>query len=318
MNSLIASIPSPSSPSLVEFGPVDVRFYGLLIGIGVLIAVYMAGKRYNPSDAKGSIDDASYIAVWAVVGGFIGAKAYHVLTSSDKGFVDLFLLWEPGLGIPGGLFLGFLAAWYAARRKGINFERFMHAAIPGIPVAQALGRIGNYFNQELFGRPTDLPWALEIDQQVREELALRAPEFEQFVDSETFHPTFAYEALLNLVLAGMLLLLDRMGLIKRRMMLPLYIAGYGAIRLFVETFRADEAAVLFGVRFNGLLAAVAIVVGLGLAIWTYKTAPKSHEPEATIDLDDEEEVEEKKSGKGQAPRPKKQAPRPKNKRKAKS
>ncbi len=317
MNSLIASIPSPSSPSLIEFGSVDVRYYGLLIGLGVLAAVYMAGKRWNTGDPKRSMDDASYIAVWAVVGGFIGAKAYHVLTSiPEKGFVDLFLLWEPGLGIPGGLLGGFLAGWYASRRKGIDIERFMHAAIPGIPIAQALGRVGNYFNQELFGRPTDLPWALEIDQQVREQLALRAPEFEQFVDSETFHPTFAYEALLNLVLAGLLLLLDRMGLVKRRMMLPLYIAGYGAIRLFVETFRADEAAVLFGVRFNGLLAAVAVVVGLALAFWAYKTAPKSEEPKATINLKEEEDTS--KSGKAQAPRPKKQAPRSKGKRRTKS
>ena len=307
MNSLIASIPSPSSPA-IELGPLTVRYYGLLIGLGVLAAVYIAGKRWNKDDPKRSIDDASYIAVWGVVGGFIGAKAYHVLTSiPEKGFVDFFLLWEPGLGIPGGLLVGFLAAWYASKRRGMNFERFMHAAIPGIPVAQAIGRVGNYFNQELFGRPTDLAWAIEIDQSVRENLALQAPEFGQFVDSETFHPTFAYEALLNLVLAGLLVLLDRMGLVKRRMMLPLYVAGYGAIRLVVETFRADEAAVLFGVRFNGLLAAVAIVVGLGLAIWAHKTAPKFVEEQATIDLVDEGKGQEpkKKSGKAQAPRPKK-------------
>ncbi len=264
--SIFLSIPSPSANS-IELGPLTLRYYGLMIGLGVIAAVFIGTKRWV---AQGGVaDDVSYVAMFGVLGGLFGAKLYHVLTSiPDRGFIDIFKIWEPGLGIPGGLAVGLLAGWYAARRKSINPERMLHAVVPGIPVAQAVGRLGNWFNQELFGRPSDLPWAVEIDQNVRTELALRSPDFAQYADAATFHPTFAYEALLNLTLAGALLIADKLGFIKRAMMLPLYVAGYGLIRFVVESFRSDEAAELFGVRFNLLLAAIATVGGLAVALRT--------------------------------------------------
>ena len=144
------------------------------------------------------------VVVWGVPAGIIGARAYHVLTDwptyADIGWINAFKITNGGLGIPGGLLLGVLFGYIAMRRMNVDKRSFIDAALPGIPVAQAIGRLGNWFNQELFGRPTDLPWAVQIDSRARESASIP----DEYLTAETFHPTFAYEAIWNLLLAGLL------------------------------------------------------------------------------------------------------------------
>ncbi|MCP5028743.1 MAG: prolipoprotein diacylglyceryl transferase, partial [Actinomycetia bacterium] len=197
---MFASIPSPSEAS-IELGPLTLRAYGVMIALGVLAAVAIGRRRWA---ARGfDPDDITTIATWAVPAGLIGSRLYHVITdwkSFQGRWLHVFAIWEGGLGIPGGLVAGIGVGVWVARRNGLPVADVIDAVIPGIPVAQAIGRLGNWFNQELYGKPSDLPWAVEIDLPHR-----RAP----YLDVETFHPTFLYEGLWNLGLFGVLVLIDR-------------------------------------------------------------------------------------------------------------
>ena len=190
----------------------------------------------------GHPDDIPEIAKWAVPAGIIGARLYHVITDW-RPIEDWIKIWEGGLGIPGGLIGGIGVGYLVARRRLANSDNdignMLDAAIPGIPVAQAIGRLGNWFNQEIFGGPSDLPWAVEIDE------AHRPAEYS---DVATFHPAFLYEATWNLLLAGFLIWIDRRGVLKRGMILPLYVAGYGIGRFLVEAVRIDPATEILGVQ----------------------------------------------------------------------
>ena len=251
--SLVASIPSPSFDS-IDIGPLSLNLYGLCIALGVVAAVWMFGRRLEQRGV-GTADDASSIAVWAVLAGVIGSRLYHVVTDWDRfagNYSAIPKLWEGGLGIPGGLALGIPTGLYLARSKGISMPMAATCAAPAIPLAQAIGRWGNYFNQELYGRATDLPWALEID-----DAHLEAG----FASGTTFHPTFLYESLWSLALCGVLLWIDRRYRPGLGQLLVMYVIGYGIGRFWVEGLRIDRADRLGGLRWNQWVALAAIVGG---------------------------------------------------------
>lgn len=263
MVTLLASFPSPPTDRLT-IGPLTFRFYGLMIALGVMAAVEIGRRRW---EAKGGDpDDIVKIATWAVPAGLVGARLYHVATDWKmyRGrWLHVPMIWEGGLGIPGGLILGVIVGVIVARRLGIDIRLALDAVIPGIPVAQAIGRLGNWFNQEIFGWPTDVPWAVEI-----------APEYRpaRFVDSATFHPAFLYEGLWNIALALLLIRLDRSKKLKPGQILPLWIAGYGLGRFVVEGMRTDAASLIWGVRVNHWVSGIALVVGLVAFVWVGKTS----------------------------------------------
>lgn len=255
---VLASIPSPGS-SAIEVGPLSLRAYGLMIALGVLAAIELGRRRFA---AKGlDPDDVAAIALWAVPAGLVGARLYHVITDWKRFQGDwwsAFAVWEGGLGVPGGILLGTLVGVWVAKRRGIDLGLAADALAPAIPLAQAIGRLGNWFNQEVFGRPTDLPWGLEIDPENRPD---------QYVDSPTFHPTFAYEALWNLALVAVLLWLDKRGVVRRGRLFAVYILGYGLGRFWVEALRSDAASLILGVRVNLWVSGLLVVGGLGWLLW---------------------------------------------------
>ncbi len=258
---VVAAIPSPSSSS-IDIGPLSLNFYGLCIGIGVLAAVYIGQRRW--AARGGDPEDIGYIATWAVPAGLIGSRVYHVITDW-RPIEDWLKVWEGGLGIPGGLIAGIGVGVWAARRRGIDLLEATDAVIPGIPVAQAIGRFGNWFNQEIFGGPTDLPWAVEIDEQHRPV---------EYADQATFHPAFLYEALWNLALAAFLVWIDRRGVLRKGMILPLYVAGYGIGRFLVEAVRIDPATLILGIRVNHWVSGIAVVAGaVALYLLQQRAAP---------------------------------------------
>ena len=256
---LVGAIPSPPE-NAIGIGPLQLRAYGLAIAFGVLGGGGAAPGRGPPRG--GNPADISYLATWSVIAGLIGARAYHVLTDYDRfqgRWLHAFAVWEGGLGIPGGLLAGVVTGVVLARRRGLPAAQLLDVVAPAIPIAQAIGRLGNWFNQELFGRPTNLPWGLRVD------VAHRPDSYERFA---TFHPTFLYEALWNLALAGLLVLYER-----RRPGAPpgtlfaLYVGGYGLGRLWVEALRIDDATRLAGLRVNiwvSLLAIAASIVALAV------------------------------------------------------
>ena len=255
---LVASIPSPSSTGL-DLGPLTLNYYGLCIGLGVIVAVVIAQRRWTRMG--GHPDDIPEIAKWAVPAGVVGARIYHVITDW-RPVTEWIKIWEGGLGIPGGLIGGIGVGYLVARRRlqgtDGDIRNMLDAAIPGIPVAQAIGRLGNWFNQEIFGGPSDLPWAVEIDEAHRPA---------EFASESTFHPAFLYEATWNLLLAGFLIWIDRRGVLKRGMILPLYVVGYGIGRFLVETVRIDAATEILGVRVNHWMSGLAVLAGLAALAW---------------------------------------------------
>lgn len=261
---MFASIPSPSVSSL-ELGPLTLRLYGLSIAIGVIAAVTISSRRW--AARGGNPDDIGTIALWAVPAGVIGSRMYHVATDW-KTYQDdwgaAFNLTNGGLGIPGGVAAGVLVGLIVVKVKKLPALDLLDVVAPAIPVAQAIGRLGNWFNQELFGRPSTLPWSLEID------LANRPPGYEQFA---TFHPTFLYEALWNLALAGLLVVLDRKKVLRRGELFALYVLGYSIGRLWVESLRIDPASLIFGVRVNIWMSVIAGLITIGVFIRNRRRSP---------------------------------------------
>jgi len=246
----VASIPSPSRSAL-DVGPLVFRAYGLCIAVGVLAAVAVTQRRW--ARKGGDPADIASIATGSVVAGLVGARLYHVITDwrrFEGQWLDALKVWEGGLGIPGGLVLGVLTGVYLARKRGMHIPSALDAVAPALPVAQAIGRLGNWFNQELFGGPTNLPWGLEIDP------VHRPAGYENVA---TFHPTFLYEAGWNLALAGLIIAWDnRHPKARPGRMFALYVGGYGLGRLWVESLRIDEATRIAGVRVNIWTSLIAI------------------------------------------------------------
>ena len=279
---MLASIPSPSS-NAIHFGPFQLRAYGLMIAIGVVAAVWLANRRWIA--AGGDPDDMSKIAIVAVPCGIVGARLYHVMTDWRRFTHDplkAFAIWQGGLGIWGAIAAGALGAIWVARRRGIPIGPLADAIAPALPLAQAFGRLGNWFNQELFGKPTTLPWGLRID------LAHRPPGFEQYA---TFHPTFLYEALWCLVLCVALIAIGKRwgDKLQPGSLFWLYVAGYTFVRFFIERIRIDFASRLFGLRINEwvsavvFLAAVTILVIMNLHDPTLERGPSETVDEGTND-----------------------------------
>ena len=249
----LASIPSPSF-SVWEIGPLSLHVYGLCIALGVVAAVTISSKRWQARG--GNPDDISTIAIWAVPAGVIGARLYHVITDWKKYQDDwgsALNITQGGLGIPGGIALGVLVGYVVVRRNGWPARDLLDVVAPAIPVAQAIGRLGNWFNQEVFGRPTDLPWGLEIDPEHR------PPGLEGY---ETFHPTFLYEGLWNLGLAGFIIWLDRRKVMRRGELFLVYAFGYSIGRLWVESLRSDPASLILGIRVNIWMSVIVALISV--------------------------------------------------------
>lgn len=254
---MFASIPSPSS-STFELGPLTFRAYGLMIAFGVLAAVWLAGKRFAERGYK--LDHASGLAMWVVPAGLVGARLYHVATdwrSFQGRWFDIVKIWEGGLGILGGVIAGLIAGAAYARKHDLPVAMVADVAAPALPLGQAIGRWGNWFNQELFGKATDVPWALEIDPE-----NLPAG----YEEGTTFHPTFLYESIWNLALVGVLLRIERTKRIKPGGLFAAYLAGYSAGRLWIEALRIDHASQVGGLRINLWVFSVVLIVSLTVLV----------------------------------------------------
>ena len=253
---VLGSIPSPSSNE-ISLGPLSLRAYGLAIAAGVLAGVWLARRRW--AERGGDPEDVVSIALWAVPAGLIGARLYHVITDWRQYFPDdpmgAFAIWKGGLGIPGGIAAGVAVGIWVAHRRGIRLSVGLDVVAPALPLAQAIGRLGNWFNQELYGGPTTLPWGLEIDPANRPDA---------YLDVATFHPTFLYEALWNLALMGLLIAIDRRRVLRPGNIFALYVGGYFLGRLWVEALRVDPASLIAGVRVNIWMSIVAIAVVVGV------------------------------------------------------
>jgi prolipoprotein diacylglyceryl transferase len=264
MSLLPAAIPSPSN-NVIDLGPVAVHIYGLCYAVAVLAAVAIARRRW---EAEGGSRELVYdVALWGFPAGIVGGRLYYLATTPGDAFDSWWgplAIWKGGLGIWGGIALGTVVGLWRVHRAGADMARFMDAGAPALLVAQAIGRIGNYFNQELFGRPTNLPWAVEIDPEHRPE---------RYVADATFHPTFLYELIWNLVLAAALVWLGRHRTIRPPGLFALYVAGYCAFRIVDEMLRVDPAAHVFGLRWNLLLAVAGTIIGLAWFARTQAARP---------------------------------------------
>ena len=232
-------------------GPFSLRFYGLCIAIGIALAVLLTTRELDRKGYDSSLAIDSLFIVLPL--GLIGARAYHVLTDYELYKNDpipgIFEIWNGGLGIYGAVIGGFLGLLIFARIRGVDPLILADAAAPGLVLAQAVGRWGNYFNQELFGRPSDLPWAIEIAPQNR------PPGFK---DAVAFHPTFLYESLWDILVCLILLFVARRFArsLKNGDIVLLYVSLYSLGRFFVETLRIDPAFPIGGFRGNLLVASV--------------------------------------------------------------
>jgi phosphatidylglycerol---prolipoprotein diacylglyceryl transferase len=256
--SVLASIPSPSSSTL-ELGPLSIHFYGLTLLVAIVAAVVITGFRWTRRG--GDWDLIFRLAVWGVAFGIIGARLYHVVTSWDElpdEWWGPFAIWKGGLGVWGGIGLGVIVGAIVAKRSGANVPRLMDCVAPGLLVAQGIGRFGNWWNQELFGRPTDLPWGLEISPDNRPL---------EYIESETFQPTFLYEALWCFAAAGVLLLVERKVRLRPGSLFALYVLLYSIGRLWIETLRVDPSHELAGIRLNVYVAAIAILASAAFLVW---------------------------------------------------
>jgi prolipoprotein diacylglyceryl transferase len=272
----LLSIPSPSS-GVWHIGGFPVRGYALAIIVGIALAIWIGERRWRArGGAPGTVMD---VAVWAVPFGIIGGRIYHVLTSPQAYFGDggdpagVFKIWEGGLGIWGAVVFGGLGAWIGVRRRGIPLPPLADAIAPGIAVAQAVGRWGNWFNQELYGSPTTLPWGLEIDLRHRPS---------QYLDVETFHPTFLYESIWMLAVAGIVVWADRRWRLGHGQAFALYVALYCAGRLPIELVRVDPANDILGLRVNVWVALIAGVGAVVYLIMSRRRFPEREEPDQLV------------------------------------
>ncbi len=256
---LPAAIPSPPE-SVWYLGPLPLRAYALAIMAGIVVAVWIARRRW--AARGGDPDTVLEIAFWAVPFGIVGGRIYHVFSSPDPYFgpdgdpLKAFAIWEGGLGIWGAIALGAVGAWIACRRQGASFAMFADVVAPALLVAQAIGRLGNWFNQELFGSPTELPWGLRIDP--------ASPTFPPGLPADTlFHPTFLYEMVWNVAAAALLVVLDRRFRLRHGRVFWLYVMTYTLGRVWIEALRIDPAETVLGLRLN---VWTSVVVFLGALV----------------------------------------------------
>ncbi|WP_405654122.1 prolipoprotein diacylglyceryl transferase [Streptomyces sp. RK9] len=263
-----AYIPSPSR-GVVDLGPIPLRGYAFCIIIGVFVAVWLGNRRWIARGGRpGTVAD---ISVWAVPFGLVGGRLYHVITdyqlyfSDGRDWVDAFKIWEGGLGIWGAIAFGAVGAWIGCRRRGIPLPAWADALAPGIAVAQAIGRWGNWFNQELYGKKTDLPWALKITSAEDG----RVP--------GTYHPTFLYESLWCIGVAVLVIWADRRFKLGHGRAFALYVASYCVGRFWIEYMRVDDAHEFLGLRLNNWTALLVFVLAVVYFVVSARTRPGREE-----------------------------------------
>lgn len=256
------SIPSPEI-SFIELGPFRVHFYALFILTGIVLALVLTESRLRARGAQSGV--ALDISLWAIPFGILGGRFFHVITHPNDYFfpgadlLAIFRIWEGGLAIYGALMLGAVGAYIGARQSGIRFLSYLDAVAPGVLLAQAIGRWGNYFNNELFGLPTDLPWGLEIPSS--------NPAYPAGLpDGVLFHPTFLYESIWSLAGVALLLAADRRFNLRHGKMLGLYMVYYSLGRIWVEAIRIDPSEIVLGLRVNIWSAIAGIAVGLAILL----------------------------------------------------
>jgi prolipoprotein diacylglyceryl transferase len=263
----LASIPSPSR-SLWHLGPLPIRAYALCIVAGIIVAVFMTIRRWR--ERGGTEEDVWDVAGWAIVLGILGGRIYHVITDPELYFgkgrhpVDAFKIWDGGLGIWGAIALGFAGAWIGCRRKQMSLLVFADAAVPGVAIAQGIGRWGNWFNNELFGGPTSLPWKLQIHD-IDTTTGHSVPCSFGNIGAQVcgyYQPTFLYESLWDIALGIALVLVDRRLRLGRGNVFALYAMGYTAGRGWIEALRHDHANHILGLRLNDWTSLIVFVLAL--------------------------------------------------------
>ena len=283
---MLTYIPSPET-GVWDLGPIPLRAYAMFIVLGIIVAVVLGNKRYEARGGRpGVITD---IAIWAVPFGIVGGRLYHVLSDwqiyfgeQGRGFTAAFRIWDGGLGIWGAVILGGVGAWIGARRSGVVLPPIADAIAPGIALAQAIGRLGNYFNQELFGSPTTLPWGLEISPANRPE---------GYAEYATFHPTFLYESLWLVALALVVMWADRRFNLGHGRAFALYVLLYTLGRVWIEALRIDSANQILGIRLN---VWTSILVGTGALTYlviSSRIRPGREDIVAPVEEIEEEPVE---------------------------
>ncbi|WP_405781574.1 prolipoprotein diacylglyceryl transferase [Streptomyces sp. NBC_00859] len=263
----LAFIPSPST-GVIHLGPIPLRGYAFCIIIGVFVAVWYGNKRWVARG--GSAGTVADIAVWAVPFGLVGGRLYHVITdyelyfSSGRDWVDAFKIWEGGLGIWGAVALGAVGAWIGCRRRGIPLPAWADTLAPGLAFAQAIGRWGNWFNQELYGKPTHLPWALKISE---------GPDRA----AGTYHPTFLYESLWCVGVGLLVIWADRRFKLGHGRAFALYVASYCVGRGWIEYMRVDDAHHILGLRLNDWTALIMFLLAVAYFVISSKLRPGREE-----------------------------------------
>jgi prolipoprotein diacylglyceryl transferase len=254
----LASIPSPPTNG-IHAGPLFIHVYGLMYVIGISLAIYITGRRWAAAGGdKALVYD---VALWAVPAGIVGGRIYFDVTTPfdmPHHWWGPFAVWDGGLGIWGGVALAAIVGSWRVRRAGASVGVFMNAVAPALLVAQAIGRIGNYFNQELFGKPSSLPWAVQISYAARVNSGMPTADLKY----TTFQPSFLYELIFDLALAAALVWLGHHRRIQPQGLFALYVAGYSGYRIFEETIRIDSSAYFLGLRLNFFVAIVLTVAGL--------------------------------------------------------
>ncbi len=254
---MLGYIPSPPSNG-ISLGPLRLHMYGLLIVAGVFAAVWLADRRWR--SRGGEPGTFAAIAIWGVPGGLIGARIYHIVTDYELYThhpIGALEIWQGGLGIWGGIAGGTLAAWFYVRRHDLDFPAIMDAVAPALPLAQAIGRWGNYFNQELFGRPTNLPWGVKIA------VANRPA---AYINNVAFHPTFLYESLWDLAVVLLVLYIEKHVRLRKGYLFGVYVALYTFGRFFTEYMRIDFAHKILGLRINDWVSVIIFVVATAIVL----------------------------------------------------
>ena len=254
----LGSIPSPSN-SVIHLGPLPLHLYGLILAIAVLVAARVSEKRWV--DRGHSAKEFADLVIWIIIGGVVGARAYHVASDYQLftgHWIDALKIWQGGLSIWGAIIGGAVVVVVLARRHNHDLGDLVDSIAPGLVLAQAIGRWGNWANQELFGKPSNLPWAVEID-------AAHRPA--QFVDNATFHPTFLYESLWCLGVFAALLLIERRFRLMKGQVLALYLILYTAGRFVFENMRTDSAHVIGPLRLNAWVSLIACIGGILWFLW---------------------------------------------------
>ncbi|GAA2184428.1 prolipoprotein diacylglyceryl transferase [Brooklawnia cerclae] len=264
---ILLEIPSPPSRGFF-IGPFEIRYYALFILAGIFLAAWLGSKRFVARGGSSEKFDASVLVT--VLVGIVGARLYHVITDYQLYFGPGRNPWQAfniragGLGIWGGVALGAVALWFMCRRYRLDFGSFADVLAPGVLFAQAIGRLGNWFNQELFGRPTTLPWGLHIDPQYRPD------GYEQY---DTFHPTFLYELVWDTAGGFVLLWVERRFKLGRGKLFTAYVAWYTFGRFFIEALRIDPVNHVGAFRLNNYVSVIVFVAAVATLVWQLRRVP---------------------------------------------